>query len=64
MFPGPKGRNTTGHGVGSAVNDLMGPTDAMTLEGPIILLDMTVDVERVESGPGPRRRGVQLQEAG
>ena len=54
VFKGPRGRNATGHGVGSAVDDLTGPTDAMTHQGPIIHPDLTVDIERVGSGPGPR----------
>ena len=55
VFPGPRGRNATGHVVGSPIDDHTGPTDAMTLQGPIILLDTTVDIER-GSGPGPRHR--------
>ena len=52
VFPGPRGHNATG----SAVDDLTGPTDAMTHQGPVIHPDTTVDVERVGSEPGPRRR--------
>ena len=51
--PGPRGRSAIGHGVESVVGDLMDPTDTMTLQGPIIHPDTTVDVERVGSGPGP-----------
>ena len=60
---GPRGRNATGHVVVNASIDLTGPTDARTLQGPIILLDTTVDVER---GVGPAHviGWVQLQEAG
>ena len=43
MVPGPRGRNATAHVVGSAI------------QGPIILLDTTVDVEK-GSGLGPRHR--------
>ena len=56
VFPGTRGRNATGHGVGSAVSDLTGPTGTMTHQGPIIQPDTTVDVETVGSGPGPGRR--------
>ena len=56
VFPGPRGQNAIGHRVGSAVDVLMGPTDATTHQGPIIHPDTTVDVERVGSGPGPHRQ--------
>ena len=52
--PAPTGQNTTDHKVGIAREDRTGPTNARTPPN-IILLDTTVDVERV-SGPGPRLR--------
>ena len=55
VVPGPRGRNATGHVVGSTIDDCTGPTDARTPQGLITLLDTTVDVER-GSGPGPRHR--------
>ena len=52
--PAPTGQNGTDHEVGIAREDRTGPTDARTPPN-IILLDTTVDVERV-SGPGPHLR--------
>ena len=50
--PAPTGQNATDHEVGIARED--GPTDART-PPDIMLLDMTVDDERV-SGPDPHLR--------
>ena len=47
VVPGPRGR--------SPQITKWGPTDARTPQGPIILLDTTMDVKR-GSGPGPRHR--------
>ena len=51
----PTGQNATDHEVGIAREDHTGPTDARTPPEDIILLDTTVDDERV-SGPDPSLR--------